>query len=219
MAEAIEGGARIAGHEMRGDGMGLLDELLGGTLGEDAGQGSAQRSARPPAGVGSGMGSIMTALLPVVLSMLASRGSGASQSGGGLGNVLGQLLGGGTQRGTGGGLGDVLGGMFGRQGGLGGSALGGLLAQMERAGYGDQARSWVGTGQNMSISPDALGQIFGEGGLEEIASEAGLTRQQTSDGLSALLPEVVDRVTPDGQVPDLDQLALSVESLRRRLGG
>jgi uncharacterized protein YidB (DUF937 family) len=89
---------------------------------------------------------------------------------------------------------------------------------MQRAGYGDQARSWVGTGQNMPISPDALSQIFGQGGLDEIANRAGLTPQQTSEGLSELLPEVVDRFTPDGQVPDLDQLSHSVESLRQRLG-
>jgi uncharacterized protein YidB (DUF937 family) len=199
--------------------MGLLDELLGGVP-DDSGQERGQRRAQPPAGAGSGMGSVMTALLPVLLSMFASRGSGASQTGGGLGNLLGQVLGGGAQRGTSGGLGDVVSGMLGRGAGPGGGmgALGGLLEQMQRAGFGDEARSWVGTGQNMPISPDALGQIFGQGGLEEIARQAGLTPRQTSEGLSELLPEVVDHVTPDGQVPDLDQLTLSVENLRRRLG-
>jgi uncharacterized protein YidB (DUF937 family) len=167
------------------------------------------------------MSSIMMALLPVVLSMLSSRSSGAGQGGGGLGDILGQVLGGGPQRGAGGGLGDVVSSMLGR-GGAGAGAdlgpLGGLLEQMQRAGYGDQARSWVGTGQNMPISPDALSQIFGQGGLDEIASRAGLTPEQTSEGLSELLPEVVDRFTPAGQVPDLDQLSLSVENLRRHLG-
>ena len=85
-------------------------------------------------------------------------------------------------------------------------------------GFGDQARSWVSTGQNMPISPDALGQIFGEGGLEEIARRANLTPQQTSEGLSQLLPEVVDRVTPGGQEPDFDQLTRSVDDLLRRMG-
>jgi uncharacterized protein YidB (DUF937 family) len=90
---------------------------------------------------------------------------------------------------------------------------------MQRAGFGDQARSWVGTGQNMPISPDALGQVFGQGGIEEIARQAGLTPREASEGLSELLPEVVDRVTPDGEVPDLDRLTMSVDSLRQRLGG
>jgi uncharacterized protein YidB (DUF937 family) len=200
--------------------MGLLDDLLGGVLGDDPEQRSGQRGARPPAAAGGGMGGIMTALLPVLLSMLASRGRGAGATGGGLGDILGQVLGGGAPRG-GGGLGDVLGGMLGRGAvpGGGAGALGGLLEQMQRAGFGDQARSWVGTGQNMPISPDALGQVFGQGGIEEIARQAGLTPREASEGLSELLPEVVDRVTPDGEVPDLDRLTMSVDSLRQRLGG
>jgi uncharacterized protein YidB (DUF937 family) len=223
--------------------MGILEDLLGGAMAGQGGMGGAARQA--PAG--GGMNSVLMALLPVVLSMLARRGGGAGQpaaeaGGGGLGDVLGQVLGGGAQRGGGGGMGDILGQVLGggaqRGGGggmgdilgqvLGGGAgggagggmggLGGLLEQMQRAGYGEQARSWVGTGQNMPVSPDVLGQIFGQGGIEEIARQAGVTPQEASTGLSELLPEVVNQVTPDGQVPDLDQLALSVESLRRRMG-
>ena len=224
--------------------MGILEDLLGGAMAGQDGMGGPARQAPAPAG--GGMSSVLMALLPVVLSMLASRGGGAGQAGpgaggGGLGDILGQVLGGGAQRGGGGGMGDILGQVLGggaqRGGGgmgdilgqvLGGGAsggtgggmggLGGLLEQMQRSGYGEQARSWVGTGQNMPISPDVLGQIFGQGGIEEIARQAGVTPQEASAGLSELLPEVVDRVTPDGQVPDLDQLALSVENLRRRMG-
>ena len=178
------------------------------------------------------MGNVLMALLPVVLSMLASRGGGARQAGGGgLGDILGQVLGGGAPRGSAGGTGeDILGELLGRggagavprgagqegTGSMGG--LGALLEQMQRSGFGDQARSWVGTGQNMPIPPDALDQIFGRGGIDEIAREAGLTPQQASEGLSELLPEVVDRVTPGGEMPDFDHLVESVDDLRRRLG-
>jgi uncharacterized protein YidB (DUF937 family) len=208
--------------------MGILEDLLGSAMAGQGGMGGPARQAPAPAPAGGGMNSVLMALLPVVLSMLASRGGGAGQQppsragGGGLGDILGQVLGGGAQRGGGGGMGDILGQVLG--GGAGGGAsggmggLGGLLEQMQRAGYGEQARSWVGTGQNMSISPDVLGQIFGQGGIEEIARQAGVTPQEASTGLSELLPEVVNQVTPDGQVPDLDQLALSVENLRRRMG-
>lgn len=190
--------------------MGLLDELLGGVLGGGAGQlggGAAQqggwRPAQGAAPAGGGGASIMMALLPVVLSMLSSGGGGGRQGGGGLGDILGQVLGGGGSRGA----------ALGASGGLGG-----LLEQMQRSGFGDQAKSWVSTGQNMPISPDAIGQIFGQGGLAEIARHANLTPEQTSEGLSQLLPEVVDRVTPGGQEPDFDQLARSVDDLRGRLG-
>jgi uncharacterized protein YidB (DUF937 family) len=129
-----------------------------------------------------------------------NRGGGSRTGGGGLGDILGQVLGDGAPSGAGGG------------------GLGGLLEQMQRSGFGDQARSWVGTGKNVPISPDAFGQIFGQDGLEEIARHANLTPQQTSEGLSNLLPEVVDHVTPDGQEPGFDQLVRSVDDLRRRMG-
>lgn len=179
--------------------MGLLDELLGGVLGGGSGQPGGRRPPQSSAFGGGGGASIMMALLPVVLSMLSNRGGTSRAGGGGLGDLLGQVLGGGAPSGAGGGL-------------------GGLLAQMQRTGFGDQAQSWVGTGQNMPISPDAFGQIFGEGGLEQIARQANLTPQETSEGLSQLLPEVVDRVTPGGQEPDSDQLAQSVNDLLRRMG-
>ena len=183
--------------------MGLLDDLLGGVLGGSSGQlGGGGIPPQRQASAGGGMSGIMMALLPVVLSMLASRGGGARQGGGGLGDILGQVLGGGR--------GQPGGGSFG--------GLGGLIEQMQRSGFGDQARSWVGPGQNMPISPGDLGQIFGEGGIEEIARRAGVTREEATEGLSELLPEVVNHVTPGGQEPDLDQLTRSVDDLRRRLG-
>jgi uncharacterized protein YidB (DUF937 family) len=151
------------------------------------------------------MGGILMALLPVVLGMLANRGNapqagaGPGQGSGGLGDLLGGLLGGGAAGGAGG--------------------LGDLLQRVQQAGYGEQAQSWVGTGQNLPVSPDVIGQIFGSGGLSQIARQAGLSEQETSEGLSQLLPDVVDRFTPGGQVPDLDQLSASVEALARQFRG
>jgi uncharacterized protein YidB (DUF937 family) len=186
--------------------MGLLDDLLA----QVAGGGRMPASTtRAEAGSGAGgMGSIVAALLPVVMAMMSGKGSGSGSSvsaraatagGGGLGDVLGQILGGGSSTGGRGGLGD-------------------LLDQFQRAGFGEQARSWVGTGQNIPISPDDLGQVFGQGGISEIARRAGLTERQASEGLSQILPDVVDRVTPNGEVPADDGLVASVDALTRRLG-
>jgi uncharacterized protein YidB (DUF937 family) len=148
------------------------------------------------------MSKVLIALLPVVLAMMANRQRGASsnQAGtgsGGLGEVLGQVLGG-SSRGAGG--------------------LGDLIDVFQRAGFGDQARSWVATGRNEPISPEAFEQVFGRGGVAEIARRAGVSERDASQGLSQLMPEVVDRMTPDGQVPDSTELLASVESLAKRLG-
>lgn len=175
--------------------MGLLDEILGGVLGGAQGQ---QGGARPQGhGAGAG-GSLLTTLLPIVLGMLANR------PGGGLGGMLGDLLGGGA------------GARAGAQ--PGGGGLGQILEQFQRAGLGRQTASWVSTGPNEPLSPDAVKQVFGDETLSDIARQAGISETEASRGLSELLPEVIDRVTPDGQVPDLDHLTASVDALRRRLG-
>ncbi len=200
--------------------MGLLDELLrnamgGGALGGGLSQPmGGQQPPQQQGGMGN-MGGIAMALLPVVLGMLAHRGGGAPQSG------LGQSA---NQGGGSGGLGDLIGSMLG--GGAGGNmgggpmagGLGGLLEQLQRAGLGEQAQSWVGPGQNLPISPDAIGQIFGQGGLSQIAKQAGVSEHEASQGLSQLLPDMVDHFTPGGQMPDLDQLSASVEALSRQFG-
>lgn len=178
--------------------MGLLDDLIGQLAG-----GPAQRKSTPPAQAGSGpdMSAVLIALAPVVLAMLKGnqRSGQGSAFGGGRGSDLG----------------DVLGSLFG--GGAGG--LGGLLEQFQRAGFGAETQSWVGTGQNQPLPPGALERVFGKGGLSEIAAAAGLSEADASRGLSQLLPEMVDRVTPTGRVPDGESLLSNLSDLSRRLGG
>jgi uncharacterized protein YidB (DUF937 family) len=190
--------------------MGLLDDLLGGLGGQSTGGGRIPQRQQPMQAGGGGMSQVLIALMPVVLGMLANRGAqrGAPTQtnyapqggGGGLGDLLGQ----------------VLGGAAGGRGGAGG--LGGLLAQMQQAGFGDQADSWVSRGANQPISPDAVTQIFGRDGLEQISQQAGISEDDAARGLSQLLPEVVDHMTPDGGMPDDDALANSVDQFARRLG-
>ena len=201
--------------------MGLLDDLLAG-LASQQGAGPSQQPADPSLGRrtrrpqpqaqpgGSNMTKLMMALLPVVLAMLANRrasgpqagsdprGAGAGGGGGGLADLISVVLGGrGSGAGSGGGLGE-------------------LLSQLQRAGFGTQADSWVSRGQNLPLPPEALEQIFGRQGVEEIARHVGASEADTRRALSELLPEVVDRVTPQGQVPDLDALSHSVDELTRR---
>lgn len=198
--------------------MGLLDDLLAGAV---SGQRGGLPTQQPQRNAG-GPNAALIALLPIVLSMLANRGASASSGrdagpAGGLGDILGQMMGGGQRGGAAGGLGDILGQVLGGGAGPGGG-LGGLLRQFENAGLGDQARSWVSPGQNQPLSPDALGRVFGADGLTAIARQAGLSERDASAGLAQLLPEIIDRATPQGQVPDDDQLAGTLQDLMRRLG-
>ncbi len=123
------------------------------------------------------------------------------------GNNQQQQGGGGAMGGMGGVLGGLLGGMGGGQqqaGGMGGmgGGIGGLVSQFENAGLGHIAQSWVGNGQNQSVSPDQLQSVFGQGQVNQMASQAGM---QPTDFLSQLaqhLPNAVHQMTPNGQVPD-----------------
>jgi uncharacterized protein YidB (DUF937 family) len=201
--------------------MGILDELLGSTMAGQDGTNQAATRQFPQQASGGAMSSTLMALLPVVLAMLANRGGGTQQTEGGpasgLGNILGQMMGGGAQPG-GGGLGGMLGGMLGGGAASGAGGLGGLLQQMANTGYGEHAQSWVGTGQNMPIGPDDLQQILGRDGIAQIARQAGVSEADASQGLSALLPEVVNHATPGGEVPDVESLMATMSDLSRRFG-
>ena len=124
-----------------------------------------------------------------------------------LDGLLGGMLGGGSadprQRGGGlGGMGTaaiiaIVLQLLQRNGGIGG-----LLQRMQQAGAGPQGHSWVGTGQNESISPDMLSQIFGSGQMDDIARQLGVSRDEAASTVAQALPDVVDRMTPSGAIPD-----------------
>ena len=87
-------------------------------------------------------------------------------------------------------------------GGQGG--LQNLISQFDAKGFGDIIGSWVGTGQNKTISPDQIQNVLGSDVLSGIASKLGLNVNDLSSQLSNLLPGVVDKLTPKGKVPEGD---------------
>ena len=95
--------------------------------------------------------------------------------------------------------------------------LGGLKGRMQQSGMEGQLQSWIGTGQNMPMSPDALSQIFGQEQLAQIAQQLGMSQQDAAGGLAQMLPNLVDEMTPQGQVPpnDNDLVSQVLSSLQR----
>lgn len=85
--------------------------------------------------------------------------------------------------------------------------LGGLLDKLKEAGHGQTADSWVGNGQNQSIDANDLGRALGPQIIREIAQRTGMDEQELLKQLSAALPGVVDKLTPNGQVPAHHQVA------------
>lgn len=79
--------------------------------------------------------------------------------------------------------------------------LPGLAERFERAGLGHLLASWIGSGPNRPISGQQVEQVLGDGHLQQISEETGLSEEETANHLSEMLPELVDRLTPDGHVP------------------
>ncbi len=90
-------------------------------------------------------------------------------------------------------------GGLGGSGGLGG--LGGLLQRFQSAGLGDAVASWVGTGSNLPVSADQIKSALGDGPLRTLAEHAGLSEDDAASHLSRLLPQMIDKLTPQGQLP------------------
>jgi uncharacterized protein YidB (DUF937 family) len=150
-------------------------------------------------------------------------GMSAGTGGGGLGDLLGGMLG------RGGGLGGGLGGgapmgggvPAGRGGGLGGNrgmllamllpvamqwvqrngGIGAVLERFKQKGYHQQADSWVSTGVNQMLDTDGVSAVMGRQELAQLAQRLGVPEQEVADGFAEIFPEMVDQLSPEGQVP------------------
>jgi uncharacterized protein YidB (DUF937 family) len=79
--------------------------------------------------------------------------------------------------------------------------LSGLVASFEQGGLGGLVASWVGTGANLPISAEQLQSVLGSDQVQAIAARLGISPEQASGHLAQVLPQVVDKLTPDGTVP------------------
>jgi uncharacterized protein YidB (DUF937 family) len=96
--------------------------------------------------------------------------------------------------------------------------LSGLIQQFHDKGMGGLVSSWVGTGQNLPISADQIQHVLGSEQLKELAAKAGISPETASSALTQLLPMMVDKLTPNGQVPATSWLLESGLSMLKNLG-
>ena len=77
----------------------------------------------------------------------------------------------------------------------------GIIAQMEQQGLGNTVKSWVGTGANLPISADQVHAAFGSDVISGLAAKFGLNPQDLAQKIAQVLPQAVDKLTPNGVVP------------------
>ena len=93
--------------------------------------------------------------------------------------------------------------------------LQGLIGAFQKQGLGDIIASWIGNGENLPISGEQVLAVFGSGQIQDIAQKLGLSLGDASGAVAGLLPQVVDKLSPGGQLPDSDMLAQGISMLSR----
>jgi len=184
--------------------MGLMDVLNGM-------QNGPRGQPMPSSSSGGGMSPLTMALLGFLAyktvrhfsssGQPASNPGGAAAPPGGGGGLAGMLPGG-------------LGGLFSGGGAQAGAAqaggalssgLGDVFKQFEQSGKGDIAKSWVGNGPNKAISPNDLASVLGEDQINTLMEQSGMSRSDLLSGLSQNLPDLIDKLTPNGRLPNAEE--------------
>ena len=155
----------------------------------------------------------------------ANQRGGMSAGAGGLGDILGGVLGGQTTRGGFGGKGMLIAALMPmvlswikRNGGLSGA-----LSKITGMGYENQARSWMSNQEvNDNLDPNEITRLFDESEIQQVAAHTGANEMEVRQGLAELLPEVMNQLTPNGNLEnepeaneEIDQI---INQLSNRLG-
>jgi uncharacterized protein YidB (DUF937 family) len=115
-----------------------------------------------------------------------------------------------------------LGGQQGQDGGLAsiqqmfssGGGLQGMTTKLTNSGLGKQVQSWVGTSENKPVTGAQVQQAMDPKTLDEMASKAGMTPEETSEHVAKALPDMVDQATPQGQMPKQDPFSEGMDHLK-----
>ena len=104
------------------------------------------------------------------------------------------------------------------QNGIGG--LQSMVEQFRAKGMGDVINSWVGPGKNLPITADQIQSVLGNEKVKAMAAKLGIPPDQVASALSTVLPQIVDRLTPNGQMPaDGTAMSQAVTALRNMAAG
>jgi uncharacterized protein YidB (DUF937 family) len=97
--------------------------------------------------------------------------------------------------------------------------LSGLAQMFKDKGLGEVMSSWISTGKNLPVSADQIKHVLGTDQIQQISKNVGVSQEETSKGLASLLPQIVDKLTPEGKVPESDMLAQGLNMLKNKLFG
>jgi uncharacterized protein YidB (DUF937 family) len=83
-----------------------------------------------------------------------------------------------------------------------------LVNMFKTSGLGDQVQSWLSTGTNQAVQGADIAKVFGQERIAQIAQTLGVDHQQASEQLAQTLPDFLDKLSPNGELPQgADQFA------------
>ncbi len=91
--------------------------------------------------------------------------------------------------------------------------LNGLMSKFQNAGMGDAFASWVGTGTNQAVNPEQVQNAIGPELIQGVASKLGMNVSTILPLLSQFLPQIVDKLTPQGQIQDNNPSGSQIQSV------
>lgn len=96
----------------------------------------------------------------------------------------------------------------------------GLIQKLQQGGLGEIVKSWISTGPNLPISAEQIKSALGSGTVQNLASQLGVSPDQASGQLAEFLPKIIDQLTPNGSVPQgNDLLAQGMDLLKGKFLG
>ena len=96
--------------------------------------------------------------------------------------------------------------------------LPGLLDRFRDHGFDDAVRTWIGNGANLALNPEDVKRVIGSRSIEMLAHKAGVPPKAATAELASLIPQLVDKLTPAGHLPDEEGLARNFDLLKEKIG-
>ncbi|CAM3195524.1 conserved hypothetical protein [Xenorhabdus nematophila ATCC 19061] len=95
--------------------------------------------------------------------------------------------------------------------------ISGLMEKFSRQGLENTVHSWIGSGENLPVHADQLSAIFGSDTIQQLATKIGIDPNDAASLLSKHLPNLIDKVTPNGEVPEgLDLKSAGMDLLKNK---
>ncbi len=96
--------------------------------------------------------------------------------------------------------------------------ISGLMGKLKDSGLGDQVNSWIGIGENKPVDANQISSALGGDVVKNIASKLGVSQEEAAKGVASSLPEVVDKLTPNGKIETDDFIQKGLSALKGLFG-